>query len=353
MSSSMAIRRLTWFVVAIFTAFFGVAAQGGLPIEIEVAMEPGVAITAPQEWARLLGKMDLVRVQVRSARPDDQPRITVRESATGSRVMVLAVLSQRNELILPERRFRSHDLATLRKYLEDLPSNAGEGSAERGRFDLTEKQFRTVHRDLSQKVDFSTQGKTVADLLLRLAKGFDTPLKRSPLVDALLSDAPLTVELRGMSAGTSLSLALRHEGLALRPEKPRGESLQMRVIRYDRNAETWPVGWKSQASPRQLAPKMFEYLNIEISGYSLAQALDALEPRLGIPVIMDGWILKREDIHPDQTQVKIPRGKTYLKKAVDRILSQARLAGELRVDELGTPFYWVTQYGKDSLRAEK
>ncbi len=322
------------------------------PMYVEVAIEPGAPITAPQEWARLLGKMGLGRVQIRSARPDDQPKIAVQQSTTGPRVKVVAILSRRGELVLPNRRFKSHDLAAMRKYFEELPADALEGDAERGRFHLTVKQFQTVYGDFSEPVDFSTTGKTTAELLRRLAEKFATPVERDRASETLLSDSPLTMELRGMSAGVSLALALRQKGLALKPEKPRGEPLQIRVIRYDRAVETWPVGWKSKASPRQLAPKMFEFLNIEIAGYSLTQSLDALKPRLGVPVILDQWILKREDIQPNQVQVKLPQGKTYLKKAVDRILSQARLAGELRVDELGQPFYWVTQFGKDSLRAE-
>ena len=98
--------------------------------------------------------------------------------------------------------------------------------------------------------------------------------------------------------------------------------------------------------------EMFKFLTFEISGYTLAQALDVLSPRLGVPLKFDDLILQRRDIHPDKIQVKLPRKKTYLKRAVDRILGQARLSGELRVDEAGKPFYWITQFGKDSPRAE-
>jgi hypothetical protein len=37
---------------------------------------------------------------------------------------------------------------------------------------------------------------------------------------------------------------------------------------------------------------------------------------------------------------------------VDRLLSQARLASELRVDEGGNAFFWITQFGPQSPRAE-
>jgi len=321
---------------------------GALPIDIEVAMAPGVSITAPQEWAKLLGKMDLARVRLRSARPDDRPKTT----ATESRIRVLAILNRKNELVLPDRRFKSHQQNALRKYFEDLPVKVAEGNDPRGRFELTDSQFRAIYEDFSKRVDFSTIGTTRKELLRRLAKKFATPVEFDPVAEALLSNSPLTRELRGTTAGTSLALVLRQEGLALKPEKLRGEPMRVRVIRYDRAIETWPVGWKSEASPRQLAPKMFEFLNLEISGYSLTRALDALAPRLGVPVIMDAWILKRREIKPNEVQVQLKRGKTYLKKAVDRILNQARLEGEMRVDELGQPFYWVTRFGEESLRAE-
>ncbi len=348
MSLGIADRRILALAAWLVTSFYGSSLYGAPRIELQIAMAPGVPITAPQAWAKRLGKMGLARVQLRSARPDDRPQIT----ATASRIQILALLSPGNELILPKRKFKAHHLTALRKFFKDLPLNMAEGDDPRGRFNLTEKQFQAIYDDLSNLVDFSTAAMGKKKLLHRLVEKLATPVEFDPVAIALLSDAPLTRELRGMAAGMALALALREEGLALKPEKPRGGPLRIRVVRYDKALETWPVGWKSEASPRQLAPKMFEFLNLEISGHSLTQTLDALAPRLGVPVIMDKWALKHEEIKPDQVLVKLKRGKTYLKKAVDRILSQARLSGEMRVDELGQPFYWVTRFGEDSLRAE-
>ncbi len=336
-------------VLCFLTISLGNFACAAPSISIEVAIEPGVALTAPQQWAKTLGKIGLSRVQLRSAHADDRPQVL---ATSGERIKVLAILSRRNELVLPKRRFKSHQLAALRKYFKELPLDLAEGDDPRGRFDLTDKQFQTIYTDFESLVDFSTVGITRTELLSRLAKKFATPVEIDPVAKVMLTKLPLAKELRGMAAGTSLALVLRQQGLALQPEKLRGKPLRIRVIRYDHRIETWPVGWQSEASPRRLAPKMFESLTLEIAGYSLTQALNALKPRLGVPVVMDEWILRRKNIQPDEVQVKLKRGKTYLKKAVDRILSQARLAGELRVDELGQPFYWVTQFGEESLRAE-
>ncbi|NOY41861.1 MAG: hypothetical protein GXP26_08505 [Planctomycetes bacterium] len=338
--------------VVAFVVLSGRVASATLPIDMEVAMESGVPVTAPQEWAKLLGKLDLNRVRLRSIRADDQPTLEARESVTGQRIKIVAILTRRNELLLPKRRFKAHNLSALKTYLEQLAAEGTEVDAERGRFDLTEKQFSAVYADLSKTIDFSTKDLTAAEVLRRLEEKIALPVSRSTAADSRLRGSPLGIELRDMAIGTALAMALRHEGLALRPEKPRGKPLQLRVLLYDPSFETWPVGWKSETSIRLLAPKMFESLTIEIANYTLTEALDALTPRLGVPLLFDRWMLNKLEIDPDKIEVKIPRGKTYLKRAVDRILGQARLAGEIRVDEQGHAFYWVTQFGKNSPRAE-
>jgi hypothetical protein len=72
---------------------------------------------------------------------------------------------------------------------------------------------------------------------------------------------------------------------------------------------------------------------------------------MGVPIFVDQRTLAARGIDPTTVKVKLPRTKTYPRKAFDRILAQGRLAGELRVDEAGTPFYWVTQFGPESPRA--
>jgi hypothetical protein len=323
-----------------------------LPIDVEVAMEPGVPLAAPQEWARLLGKMDLGRVRLRSATAGEKPQVTQTESAVGARFKVVAILTSRGQLVLPDKRYRSSDRKALQDYFKDLAQQESFGE-QRGRFDLTEKQFRQVHADLSRVISFSTPATTPAELLNQLEQEFKVPFFRDASSTATLQRAdPIDTELRGMSAGTALAIALRKDHLALRPEKPLGEPLRIVIERQQPQRDLWPVGWKHKGSPRALAPKMFDFLTVEIDGYTLSKALEALEPRMSVAIVYDKRILAERDIQPAKIQVKLPSEKTYLKRVIDRLLVQARLAGELRVDERGRPFYWITRFGKDSPRAK-
>ena len=240
----------------------------------------------------------------------------------------------------------------MRSFFQQLATEGAEINAERGRFDLTEKQFNDVHSDLSKVVTFSTATLNAAEMLNQLEDKFKLPVTTTATALKRLQGELIGLELQNMSTGTALAMALRQEGLALRPLKPKGGQLQLHVMLYDASIDTWPVGWKSPASKKKLAPKMFDSLNIEIANYTLEQALEAIVPRIGVPLILDQWILGQLQIDPSKIDVKLSRHKTFLKAALDRVLNQARLIGELRVDELGTPFYWVTQFGKNSLRAE-
>ncbi len=336
----------------VFALLLAPIARAEVAIDVEVAMLPGVPITAPQEWARRLGELGLARVQIRSAHGKEKPEAKLNE--TGTRVSVLAVLTPRDELLVPQHRFRAGDVAKLRAYFENLPEQLAEAGIERGAFRLTEEEFGLVFADLAKPLGISTKGQNAARLVSHCEREFRLPLKTTANAEPLLATAPpIELELEGLSTGTALAIALRTAGLTLRPmNKPTG-SLYLEIAPYERSAEVWPMGWKPEGSPRLLTPHLYEAVSIEIEGYSLATALEALRPRLQVPVIFDQWILDRLEITPDEIEVKVPRKKTTLKSAIDRMLSQGRLAGEIRADDAGTPFLWITQYGPDSRPANQ
>jgi len=149
-----------------------------LPIDLEVAKEPGTPLTAPQEWARLLGRMGLGSVRLRDVRSGERPKLDTKKQGNNTRYHLLAILNQRNELVLPGRRFQVGDRHALQKYLEQLPAQAAYNAEERGRFGLTEKQFRLVYAELSQPVGFSTVAKPASEVLARLEKSITLPVVR-------------------------------------------------------------------------------------------------------------------------------------------------------------------------------
>ena len=345
------IARLSDFAIA--TIVLGACAcHAALPIDLEIAVVQAAPFGAMQQWGERLNELDLARVRLRGANAGDKPSITPVGAGATQRFRVVGVLNHRDQLILPGGAFGQNDLARLKKFLEGLPEQEAERGVERGIFGLTKPQFEQIYDDLSIVVTSSTKGVPLQTVLAALTDGLSVPLQiDADALGALSRAKPLSVELKEMSAGSALAMALRTAGLGLLPEQPPGKPFVLRVVRTSPKQESWPAGWKPDKTPRQMAPAMYRFTTVEISGYTLAQALEALTPHMGIPLLFDERIIAERKIDVTKVEVKFPNRKTYVRRAFDNVLSQGRLTGEFCIDEAGRPFYWITQFGPDNPQA--
>jgi hypothetical protein len=352
----MRLRLLTYVATLLI---FTVAAHAAAPIELEVATERGVQITAPQEWLQLLTAIGIDNVRIRGAQAGDQPRVENRGTDERPRYYVAGRLTSRNELLLPGGSFTRGDSSRLKDYFERLAAEGGESlTASRGMFGLTEKEIEAVFADLAQPIDFETKGQAPRAVIDRLQTKFALKVAVESEADRILRrSAPVADELKGISAGTGLAIMLRNNGLVLRPEKLRGEPAVYRIgsgsgdsidantlgKTADHELTHWPIGWELQKPPGATAPSLFEFLNAEIDGYTLEESLAAIAPRLKIPLYLDHAALAAHQIEPAKIQVRVARTRTFYKRVIDRALAQARLGSQVRIDEAGTPFLWITR----------
>lgn len=334
-------------------------AQAAPPVDLELATESGVQITAPREWLQLLAGIGIENVRIRGAQSGDEVRVEQRGNSKRPSYYVLGVLTARDQLRLPGGTFGRRDTAKLKDYFDRLTADGPESlTAPRGRFGLTDKELEAVFAELTQPIDFETRGLTPRAILDRLQAKLTIKFAIDTEAGRALAEAkPFEDELKGVSAGTGVTMLLRRDGLLLRPEKPRGQAVVFRVVRADEEALTrstlaktddlqlkeWPIGWETEQAPSELAPALFEYLNAEIDGYTAAETLEAIGPRLKVPLFLDHAALKAGHIDLAMVKVKVPKSRTYYKRVLDRVVSQARLGSQLRVDEAGKPFLWITR----------
>ena len=332
-------------------------ACAAVPVEVELATTSGVQITAPQQWLQLLTNLGIADVRIRGANDGDQPQLENRGTDSQPRYHVLGILSAGEELQLPGGKFHAADRAKLKDYFARLSAEGAEGTtAPHGRFGLTAKQLATVTAELAQPIDFTTKDQPLRAALDRLQSRFRLRISPDADADRILRDAaPVADEVNGLTAGTGVALILRSYGLALKPEKSLGEPVIYRVtpIAADtdlhekqggaKDQESWPVGTPTDKSPRDVSPVLMESLNVEIDGYTLAEAIDVIGPRIKLPIYWDHYALAAAHIDRAAVKVSVPKTRTYYKRVLDRVLAQAHLAGQLRVDEAGTSFLWITK----------
>jgi hypothetical protein len=212
-------------------------------------------------------------------------------------------------------------------------------------FGLTAPQLVELTEQLSVPLNFSTKGADVQSSLAQVAQliGHKFQLDDAA-IEALAGKEMVVEELRGMSAGTAIAILVRPLGLVMQPERRQGEPVKLAIIETKSSKENWPVGWPPEQLPVKAAPKLFERLDLEIRGFLLGQTLNAIEKRTGIPFVYDHNGLARAGIELDQVKVTLVQNKVTYMSAIGKLLRQTKpsLIQELRMDEGGKPFLWIS-----------
>jgi hypothetical protein len=313
-------------------------------VELEVVTETGFPPEDTHQWMAMLGGVTQSSVRIRTARGGDKPEIRQRGSGASATYYVTGVLTRRNSLLLPGGEFRRSDRTGIANWIAKLKEGGEEGLyAKPAAFGLTASQLVEVHEALSARVTTRTQGQKSFDVLTAIARGL--PLSFSADASArhaMAAGDVVAEEMNGLSAGTAMAAVLRPLGLVLVPRKQASGQIQLSIMDVRRSSESWPVGWPPEKSPRETFPKLFDFLNVEIEDTPLDQALAAIGGRLEAPLLLDHNSLARQRIEPAQIKVSLPSKRTYYKQIIDRLLYQAKLTSEIRVDEAGSPFLWVS-----------
>jgi hypothetical protein len=315
------------------------------PVSLEIAMERGVPLTASKDWYDLLTSLGVTTLRIRSASEGDRVSVEDVGRKDAPSYEVHAVLKANNVLMLPGGSFTSRDRTGLKKWLDTLADGGknalpGAGGGERTPFGLTPKELAAVNDDLSKPILFETSGLTVSDLLAKVRPQRVFPLAIQPGASQRLEATKITEDFKGLSTGVALAIALRPAGLALGPERS-GASLQYRVGKTT-GGEIWPAGWTPQQPNAKVFPKMFESIEVEISDTALPEAIDAIAERMETPFFFDHNALALHGVEPAKTLVTLPAKKLTYSQILQKILFQARLKPELRTDDAGKPFIWIT-----------
>ena len=327
-------------VIILLTA--NVLAVGKPRITLEVITRPHVPVTASQQWYKTLTDLGLDGVRIRSGTAQDQPSVTGDQDASRA-VRVVGVLTEDNILHLPGAKFGARDTARLRKWLQELGDQGIEGVTEpKSAFGLSARQLEQAMSDLRRPVTFKTRGMLTTKALRQAAESLQNPIAALPTVERALAATTCAGELQGMSSGTALAALLRPAGLALAPRSASGGKLEYQVARSQAGRESWPVGWKPKDKPNKVLPELFEFLNVEIADIPVSEALAAIEGRLKVPFLFDHNSLAARGVDPTKVQAEVPSKRMTYSQILHKLLTEAKLKYELRVDEADQPFVWIT-----------
>lgn len=313
-------------------------------VELELATEPRVPITAQQDWLRRLSQAGVKNLRIRGMRGTEQPGIVVGGRGDSPIYSVTGIVTSGGDVLLPGARFRPTDAVRLAQWLDELAQyGPAEGRPQKSAFGLHAWQFEQIQKDLSREVGFSTAGMKRREVIAGIAKRLTLPLRVEPgLLPSVADDDTVAEELSALSCGTALAYAVRPLGWCLVPRDSGSGRLEHAVVKAKPNTEVWPIGWEPEKRPGEVLPALFEFLNANVQGVGVPQFLQAMRERLEVPILLDYNALARHGVELDKSVINLPFNRTSYTLLLKKALYQAGLKYELRVDEAAKPFLWVT-----------
>jgi hypothetical protein len=312
-------------------------------ISLEIVTEKGAPVSSSQQWYKTLTEIGITSLQIRSGTSVDKVEVIKQGAAGNPQYHVIGRLSSGNELTLPGGKFKTTDGEKLKKWIEAL-SDEGPAAVtqKRSAFGLLPEQLIAVNNDLKKPLGIATKGKPGMLAVQQIAGVVGYQILLEPGADAALKELKLEEDLKDLSRGTALAAILRPAGLVFRPQRPAGGKLQYYISKPAAGQESWPVGWKADQSDREVLPELFTVINAEIGDVPAAEALGAIIGRLKVKVLLDQNALAFYDVDLEKAEVSLPPKKMSYAQLLDKLLSQARLKYEVRIDEANTPLLWIT-----------
>ncbi|MBA4019754.1 MAG: hypothetical protein C0483_21525 [Pirellula sp.] len=329
------------------TASIPVASLRAAPrVDADIAIESGFNATDLPAWHDLLTSVGVDNLRLGGgANGTKRLAIEPNTAAGGTSYRVFGIISTRGELLLPGGRYGRSDRTALAKFFSDVKTSGGPRKAgeKPPPFGLPPDVLEAVSRDLANPVDFTTTGVAPAKVLFEMGKRLASPFVADPAIARKLGQAEkVPGELKGLACGTAAAAILRREGLSIMPRlKPDGRP-EYYVSTAGANQDVWPVGWPPERAVPEMAPELFTLRNVEIDDISAAQLFQVVTDRVKLPMLFDEQALLVKNVDPSKVKIKIPLAKLGYSAVLDRAMFQAGLKHEVRVDDAGKPFFWVT-----------
>ena len=312
---------------------------------LEISSNSSGGFGAQQRWMKMLQDVGADRV---SSQTLDQGEASVEESDfRGRRMIKVRGFIENGKLELPGGRYRLSDTAKIRDLLQKFRDDGKDTTlAEKHDFGLTREQLIDVATKLATPVTEPTKGKPFLATVDAIASKTGMPFVRDPNTRAALAgQETVTQEFQGMASGTALAAMLKPLELVVEPSRQQGEQVKIHLKRTRDSKQAWPVGREPEQAPVFAEPKLFAKMPIGIKNFPLDKVMEAVQKKAEIPFIYDEQVIATEGIDITKTKVSISNKNGVLMVMIGRLLRQTapkRLSQELRVDDAGQTFLWIT-----------
>ncbi len=315
-------------------------------VQLEVLIDSSIGPARSQEWMETLSRVGADSVSMRSARTGDKIKISSSPSGDYDTIQLVGQVTRNGQLVLPGGTFSKRDISGMKSLIETIRIDGAENAlSEKKAFGLTSKQLVQLHKDLSGIYSSSTKGVAASEIIASIKENLPVQLDMSrTALASLVEDYTIEDELSGLSYGTVLAAVTRPLGLVAAPQRPQGGEILIVIADSEEVEEHWPIGWPSDKPKTMEIPALGERFSLRIENIPLRGVLDAIQAKCEVPFIYDYNSLAASGADLQETTVSLTETRITRMRAVSKLLSNSRLrlGYEVRLDEAGNPFLWIS-----------
>ncbi len=317
-----------------------------LQIELVASRDGGLGLSA-QKWQQSFARLG-VSVRIRTGTSDE--KLLIREVQRGPlrRVTVIGRLERNGTLTFKGRTFRRGEAKQLGEWIAELKTYGAQG-APTGKplWGLNKLQFATVFKSLKGTVDVEIASLPLEKSLAALKLPTEYPLRVSVAAESHLRKSfprrpAVRQPVKGMSKGTAFAAILIEYSLGFRPLRTSKGSIELVVEPLGEPKDRWPVGWPPQGALPKTAPKLYELIPISLEDQKFQDVVDVIAVKTGLPILIDRDRIRKRGINLDKLLVNYGPKRASWSLLLRGITVPHRLAREVKIDERGVPFVWIT-----------
>jgi hypothetical protein len=315
-------------------------------IEVELLQGAEGGGLYAQQWLKVLEPLN-VSLRIHRSVTGDKPDLKERESGTTRSITAIGTLDKSGTISFPGRKFALSDAAKVKEWIEELRAYGIQGSPQgQPLWGLTKEQFGRVYDALLKTVQSETADLPLSEVVAALPLPNQYPIRWSDEAKAAVARRGdrnrVRQELKGLSIGTVLAVALGEQGLAYRPNRTPAGEVELLIEPRNPKTEQWPIGWELQNQSFKAAPKLYAMVPVELSDVELSDVLNAISQLSETPILIDYAELDAKQIKLEKIKVSFPLKKTTWTIALRQLLAPQKLVREIWQDEAGHVFVWVT-----------
>ena len=317
-----------------------------LDIEILIQSQPGYRIKA-QEWGRAFQQLGH-SPRFREPRGGEVSLVENVDRGGGVTVHVVGGMVADGSIRILEQQFTVADLQPLTVLLDELALYGAAGPPKTNpKWGLSDDQFLEVTKMLMEPVTAAVtlQSSVVTVESLGLPEGLRlkfTDAAREKALGRKPAASPESLDVTGISKGTAMAMVLAQYGLGFRPLHAGRNRYDIEIDSGDESSNLWPVGWKSQESAAVVLPAWLKSIPFKLDQVEISGLAGAVADRLQIPLFQSSHALAAEGLDLDVLTYSRKEDRVSPSRLLTAVGDKLKLGFDLRVDEGGRLFLWVT-----------